>query len=108
MRGPVYPFFTPIEMMRLSLRTGMMLAEAQMVIGMRMLGIMGMWRVQPSENTRMVHEKLAAGREAVLASTRAVLTGKPPALVADHALKPVRRRTSANVKRLARRGPGKP
>jgi hypothetical protein len=65
--------FSPFEAMRLSMRTGMMLAEANMVIGMRMLGMAGMWRVQPSENRRMVAEKQAAGAEAALAMGRAVM-----------------------------------
>jgi hypothetical protein len=101
-------FPTPIQMMSLSIRTATMLAEAQMVIGMRMLGMAGMWRVTPSENTRMVNEKLAAAQESAFAATRAALLGKSPATIAEHALKPIRRRTSANAKRLTRRGPGTP
>lgn len=101
-------FPTPIQMMSLSIRTATMLAEAQMVIGMRMLGMAGMWRVLPSENARMVSEKVSAVQDATLAATRAALQGKSPATIAEHALKPIRRRTSANAKRLTRRGPGTP
>ncbi|KAF0137913.1 MAG: hypothetical protein FD152_30 [Xanthobacteraceae bacterium] len=43
-------FPTPMQMMTLSIRYTTMLAEAQMVIGMRMLGMAGMWRVTPSES----------------------------------------------------------
>ncbi len=103
----MFPLLTPAEIMRLSTKTGMMLVEAQMVIGMRMMGMMGLWRASPSENVRMSAEKLSAASEAAMASSRAMLTGKSPALIAEAALKPIRRRTSANVKRLARRGPGK-
>ncbi len=99
---------TPIQMMTLSIRTATMLAEAQMVIGMRMLGMAGMWRVTPGENARMVSEKVSAVQDAAFAATRAAMQGKSPATIADHALKPIRRRTSANVKRLAKRGPGTP
>jgi hypothetical protein len=95
-------------MMNLSLRFGFMLAEAQMVMAMRMLGMAGLWRVAPSENARMVGEKLVAAQQSARAATRAALQGKPPAMIADHALKPIRRRTSANAKRLASRGPGTP
>jgi hypothetical protein len=102
------PMFNPAEIIRLQLTFGMMLAEAQMVIGMRMLGMAGMWRVTPSENARMVNEKLSAMQDAGLAATRAALLGKSPAVIADHVLKPIRRRTSANAKRLARRGPATP
>jgi hypothetical protein len=94
--------------MQLSLRTSIMLAEAQMVIGMRMLGMMGLWRVLPSETSRMSSEKLAAMGEVAMASSRAVMSGQPPIKVAEAALKPIRRKTASNVKRLARRGPGQP
>jgi hypothetical protein len=99
---------TPAQMMRLSIQTSIMLAEAQMVIGMRMMGMMGMWRVLPSETTRMSAEKLAAMSQAAVASSRAALAGKAPVEVAEAALRPIRRKTASNVKRLARRGPGKP
>jgi hypothetical protein len=102
------PIPTPAEVMQLSIRTSIMLAEAQMVIGMRMMGMMGLWRVLPSENARMTSEKLAAMGEVAMASSRAVMAGHSPVKVAEAALKPVRRRTASNVKRLARRGHGKP
>jgi hypothetical protein len=104
----MHPLFNPIEIIRLQIKTALMLAEAQMVIGMRLMGMAGMWRVQPSENARMVSEKLVAAQDASLAATRAALRGKSPAVIADHALKPIRRRISANAKRLARRGSGTP
>lgn len=104
----MYPMMTPAQMISLSLKTGLMLAEAQMVIGMRMLGMMGLWRVAPSETTRMSSEKLAALGQSAIATSQAVLTGQPPALIAEAALKPIRRRTRSNIRRLVRRGPGKP
>lgn len=104
----MYPMMTPAQMLTLSLKTGFMLAEAQMVIGMRMMGMMGMWRVLPSENARMSSEKVAAFGQSAIAATTAAMTGKSPAQVAEAALKPVARATKSNVKRLARRGPGKP
>lgn len=104
----MYPMMTPAQLIGLSFKTGFMLAEAQMVIGMRLLGMAGMWRVLPSENARMSSEKVTAlGQSAVAAST-AMLAGKSPVLIAEAALKPVARATKSNVKRLARRGPGKP
>jgi len=104
----MYPMMTPAQMIALSMRTGFMLAEAQMVITMRMMGLMGMWRVLPSENARMSSEKVAAFGQSAVAASTAVLTGKSPAHVAEAALRPVARATKSNVKRLARRGPGKP
>jgi hypothetical protein len=99
---------TPVQLMQLSIQTSIMLAEAQMVIGMRMMGMMGMWRVLPSENARMSSEKLTAMGQSAMATSHAVMAGKPPVQIAEAALKPIRRHTSANVKRLGRRGPGKP
>ena len=104
----MYPFLTPEQMISLSIRTSLMLAEAQMVIGMRLMAMIGVWRVLPAENARMSSEKLSDVGEAAMTTSRAMLTGKPPAHVAEAALTPISRRTSANVKRLARRGPGKP
>lgn len=102
------PFSTPADLMRLSMQTGFMLMQAQMVIGMRMMGMWGLWNVHRSETARMSSEKVSALAEAALASSRAALSGKPPALIAEAALKPIHRRTASNVKRLVRRGPGKP
>ncbi|NHB78436.1 antifreeze protein [Rhodobacter calidifons] len=104
----MYPMMTPARMISLSLKTGMMLMEAQMVIGMRMMGMMGMWRVHPSENARMSSEKVAAANASAVAASKAIMAGKPPAVIAEAALKPIARRTRSNVKRLAARGPGKP
>jgi hypothetical protein len=102
------PIPTSVQLMQLSIQTSIMLAEAQMVIGMRMMGMMGMWRVLPSENARMSSEKLTAMGQSAMASSLAAMAGKPPVQIAEAALKPIRRHTSANVKRLGRRGPGKP
>lgn len=104
----MYPMMTPAQVIELSMKTGMMLMEAQMVIGMRMMGMAGLWRVLPSENARMSSEKVSAMGEAALATGHAIMTGASPAKIAEAALKPVARATKSNVKRLARRGPGKP
>lgn len=104
----MYPMMTPAQMISLSMKTGMMLMEAQMVIGMRMMGMAGLWRVLPSENARMSSEKVSAVSASAVATSKAIMTGKSPALIADAALKPIARRTRSNVKRLAARGPGKP
>ncbi|HEY6919700.1 MAG TPA: antifreeze protein [Tabrizicola sp.] len=104
----MYPMMTPAQMISLSMKTGMMLVEAQMVIGMRMMGMAGLWRVTPSENARMSSEKVSAATEVAKATSRALMSGKSPSFVAEAALKPIARRTKSNVKRLAGRGPGKP
>ncbi len=99
---------TPAQVIALSLRNSQMMSEAGMIVGMRMLGMAGMWRVSPAENARMVEEKVAAVTEGAMAASRAMLRGAEPVAVADAALRPVRRTTAANVKRLAKLGPGKP
>lgn len=104
----MYPMMTPAQMISLSLKTGMMLMDAQMVIGMRMMGMAGLWRIHPSETARMSSEKMAAAAQSAVAASTAMLTGKSAAQVAEAALKPIARRTKSNVKRLATRGPGKP
>lgn len=104
----MYPMMTPAQLISLSFKTGFMLAEAQMVIGMRMMGMAGLWRVTPSENARMSSEKVKVMGQSAAAATQAVMAGKPPALIAEAALKPVARATKSNVKRLAARGPGQP
>lgn len=104
----MYPMMTPAQMISLSLKTGMMLMDAQMVIGMRMMGMAGLWRVHPSETARMSSEKVSAAAQSAVAASTAMLTGKSAAQVAEAALKPIARRTKSNVKRLAARGPGKP
>lgn len=104
----MFKVMTPAEAIRLTMKTSMMLGQAQMVIAMRSFGMMGMWRVTPAENTRMMAEKIEASQEVVLATAAAVARGGSAAVVANAALKPIARRTAANAKRLSRRGPGTP
>jgi len=99
---------TPAEVMALSLRNSRMMSEAGMIVWMRTLGMAGMWRVNPAENARMVEEKLTAVTDGAMAATRAALRGAKATTIAEAAMKPVRRTTAANVKRLAKLGPGKP
>jgi hypothetical protein len=98
-------FFNPIQMMSLSIQTSMMMAEAQMVIAMRLWGMAGLWNTAPGEVSRMVREKQSAGIASAMAAGRAVSAGKNAGDIAMAAMKPVRARTRSNVSRLARRGP---
>lgn len=99
---------SPAEIMALSLRNSQMLAEAGMIVSMRMFGLAGMWRVPPAENMRMVSEKVDAAMQGAAAASRATARGATPAAIAEAALKPMRKRTAANRKRLTNLGPGKP
>lgn len=101
------PFETGMQLARLSTQMAAMLAEANMVIFMRLWGLAGLWQVAPSEKRRMVSEKVTAAQASAVAAGLALASGKSPAAVAEAALKPVRRRTKSNVRRLARRGPGR-
>ena len=89
----------------LSMRTGLMLGQANMVIAMRMMGMAGGWNVTPAENKRMVDEKTDAAMASGTAMMRAAMAGKGPVAVAEAGLAPVARKTRANAKRLAKRGP---
>ncbi|MFN4158282.1 MAG: antifreeze protein [Gemmobacter sp.] len=102
------PMMNPAELIRLSIKTSVMLGQAQMVIAMRMMGLAGMWRVQPSENARMSSEKMTAAQDSGQAMVRAAMKGHSPARIAEAGLRPVARTTRANARRLAARGPGSP
>jgi hypothetical protein len=100
--------FPQNECIRLAMQSGMMLAEANMVIAMRMFGMAGLWNVTPAENKRMVDEKSTAAMASGAAMARAMVAGKSPAAIAMAGLRPVRAKTRANVARLSKRGPGTP
>ncbi len=100
------PGFSPaaaFRMWRLGAETGALVFEAQSVVAMRMLGLAGLWRMHPSEPMRMVAEKPAAFLSSAGAVANATLAGKAPEQVAAAALKPYRRKTRSNSRRLARR-----
>ena len=102
------PFPTQNEAMRLAIQSGMMLAEANMVIAMRLMGMGGLWRVTAGENDRMVKEKTDAAIASGAAMTRAMMAGQSPAKVVLAGIKPVRAKTRANTARLGKRGPKMP
>lgn len=95
-------FVTPFQFAQLAQETGEMLAEAQMVITMRVFGMAGLRDMAPTETTRMVQEKAEAMLQATTAASMAMLAGAGAATVALEALKPVRRRTRANLRRLSK------
>lgn len=92
--------------MRLALRAQTMMAEAQTVMTLRMMGMFGLWPMGAGEPGRMVTEKIEALQEAQLALFRAAMKGADPTAMAEAALRPVRRRTRANAERLTRRAEG--
>ena len=95
----------PLALARTGWTMAMLTWEAQAVMTMRLLGMAGAWSVLPSENARMVSEKAPAFVDAAQAATRTAMTGGRPEAVAAAWAGPLRRCTSANVRRLALRGP---
>lgn len=91
--------------MTYGLAAARMTAEAQAVIGLRMLGMMGALPAAPGETARMVSEKHEALAEAQAAFWRAAWSGKAPAAAASAMLAPYGRRTRANAERLSRARP---
>ncbi len=98
-------YVTPVDLWRTGWQVWMMAAEAQMVIGYRLLGMVGIWDTTRSETSRMVSEKQHAATRAARAVARAVASGKSPNDILAAAVMPVRARTRSNVARLAARGP---
>ncbi|MDF3605582.1 antibiotic ABC transporter [Paracoccus sp. DMF-8] len=75
--------------------------DLQMVIMMRTAGMMGLMRQDIMEPQRMVLEKADAAQEAMGAAISAAARGKRADQVLAAALRPYRRRTKANVRRLS-------
>ena len=92
----------PVKSWRSAVAVWRVMAEAQMVMSLR---VMGMWGVIPAsrrENHTMSAEKAPAFAKAALAAGTAAALGKSPDEVLQAAIRPIRRRTSANVKRLTK------
>ncbi len=102
-RSRAYP--TPAEMVTTSVQVWKLAVQTQSVMAMRMMGMAGFWSVTPQEQRRMVDEKLPAFTEATVAASKAVMMGKRPDQVMEAAIAPLGRKTGANSRRLAKRGP---
>ncbi len=81
-----------------------LMAETQTVMTLRIMGMAGLWPVHPDENERMVSEKGPAFARAMVAGSLAAMRGASPDRVAMAAMRPLGRKTRANVKRLTRGG----
>jgi hypothetical protein len=95
----------PLDLWQNSVQIGMIMAEAQWVIGLRMMGMAGMWSVKPSENSLMVTEKSHAMTRSLTNAGLAAMSGKNGDQILAAALKPIRQKTRANASRLIKRGP---
>jgi len=92
--------FNPFDTVYPALTMGRILAEAQTVIALRLLGMAGALPSARDEPFRMVMEKIEAAQEAGLAVARAQARGDGTAAIVMAGLRPVRRRTKSNVRRL--------
>lgn len=79
-----------------------MMAEAQAVVAIRTMGMMGVLPASPRESHAMVAEKGPAFAKAAMAAGVAAAQGKSPIQVAEAALKPIGRQTRANMRRLTK------
>lgn len=96
---------TVIDCWSNAMQLGMIGLESQAVIAMRVWGMGGLWSITDSELDRMVSEKSTAITQSYLNAGLAAFSGKRPDEILAEAIKPVRRKTRANSKRLAKRGP---
>ena len=97
---------SPLDLWQGGMELTSLLVEAQMVMSYRTLGMLGLWTVAPGENTRMVAEKAPAFAEAAMAASRAAISGRRPDEVLGAWMKPLRRETRLNARRLGRRRTG--
>jgi predicted lipoprotein len=83
-------------------------AEANTVIALRTLGMMGLWNVARDEDQRMVSEKTDAFAKSAIAAGAAMARGASPDQIAMAAIRPLRHKTKPNVARLTKAGPKTP
>lgn len=83
------------------LQMGRIAWESQMVIVMRMAGMMGLTPQRADEPFRMIAEKQAAASESMHAAFRAANRGQGYDRVLSAALRPYGKRTRANSRRLS-------
>lgn len=95
---------TPLHYWANALQFGYLMAESHAVITMRMMGMAGVWSVTPAEDGRMISEKVYAMTKAATDATKVAITGGTADQIAAAAIKPIRRKTRANAKRLGKRG----
>lgn len=91
---------SPFDMWRGGIELTNLLVETQMVMAYRTLGMIGLWSVAPGENQRMVAEKAPAFAEAALAASRAAMAGRRPDEIVGAWMRPLRRKTRSNMRRL--------
>lgn len=94
----------PLELWATGCEAARIGLEANSIVAMRMLGMMGLWKVRDTEVVRMVVEKPAAFAEAWMAGFSAAVSGAAPDGILSASLKPIGRATKSNHRRLSRAG----
>jgi hypothetical protein len=96
-------FFDPFNLMRPAMEATSIMAESNVVIGLRVAGMAGFWPMGQAETTRMVSEKMAAGVDSAHAMLKSGMAGGSLSDMAMAAMKPVRQKTKSNARRLTRK-----
>lgn len=96
------PMILPAAQLRLTSQFARMAIEANMVIGLRVAGMMGLMTQSADEPFRMVAEKHAAASESLMAMASAGLRGHSAERMLSAGMRPYGRRTRANSRRLGR------
>ena len=100
MRSP-----TPLQFWMASTQFGLLMAETQMVMAYRLMGMAGIWATTEVESHTMVTEKVPAFTEAYFGATRAALLGQRSDEILGAWVRPLRKRTRLNSRRLGKLGP---
>lgn len=95
---------SPMDYWANALQVGYVVAETQVVVTLRLLGMAGVWSVTPAEDSRMISEKVYALTKAATDVSRVVMRGGAPNEIAAAAIRPIRQKTRANARRLGKRG----
>ena len=94
----------PDNMVATMLDTTRMMMEAQAVMGMRFMGMAGMWNVSPQEVSDMMSEKQLAFSQSAVAMGKATMAGSSAETIFNAGSQPLRTKTSANYRRLTKNG----
>ena len=98
----------PTSLWRTQMALVSLATEANTVIALRTLGMMGLWNTGPGENKRMVDEKTDAFAKSAIAAGSAIARGHSANQITMAAIKPLRQKTRPNVARLTKAGPKLP
>lgn len=101
----MFKAFNSTEAMQLAGEVGRLTVDSQMVVTMRVLGLMGLWHLGEGEHHQMVSEKAVALMASGQAAQKEFAQNGSAAGAALAALQPLRDKTSANVARLRQTGP---